>query len=101
MNFSVTLPSGKNPHSMLQQCGYALNRDPNNDAINYVRRLGSYFYPRFHVYVQKVENGVLHLSLHLDMKKPTYIKGRAHSGEYDGDQVEQEMFRIKAMARLR
>ena len=34
-------------------------------------------------------------NLHLDQKKPTYEGHVAHSGEYDGELVEEEAERIR------
>lgn len=51
-------------------------------------------YPRLHLFA-KVENDGLLISLHLDQKKPVYDGATAHSGDYDGPVVENEMARIK------
>lgn len=99
MNFHVPLPEGLTPQMAINRCGYATFRDPNTGETSYVRRLGSYFYPRFHVYIHNASPTEVALSLHLDMKQPTYIRGHAHSGEYDGPQVEAEMARMQAVLR--
>lgn len=100
MNFTVPVKTGINPQTLINRCGYATFRDPNTGETSYVRRLGSYFYPRFHIYIQKIDENGVHLSLHLDMKQPTYIRGHAHSGEYDGEQVQREGERIRALAHM-
>lgn len=100
MNFTLSVPAGMQPLRLINRCGYATFRDPNTGETSYVRRLGSYFYPRFHVYIKKYDENGLHISLHLDMKQPTYIKGHAHSGEYDGAQVEAEAERIRQYAAM-
>lgn len=97
MRFAVPLPPSVPLQTALNRCGYATNRDPNVREMNFVRRLGSYFYPRFHLYLGPVGNGRAELNLHLDMKQPSYGQGHAHSGEYDGEQVEAEAARIAAI----
>lgn len=47
-------------------------------------------YPRFHLYCR--ENSC---NLHLDQKQPSYKGTTAHSGEYDGVLVEDEVERIR------
>ena len=98
MNFTVFVPARLTPQQLINRCGYATFRDPNTRETSYVRRLGSYFFPRFHVYLQKYDENGLQLSLHLDQKQPTYIKGHAHSGEYDGPTVEAEAEKIRRYA---
>lgn len=79
----------------LQRAGYHEFLDPNTGKISYIRRYSRDFYPRFHVYLEERQENVI-LSLHLDQKKPSYGGGsHAHSGEYDGRVVEEELGRIK------
>ena len=61
---------------------------------SYVRRMGTHFYPRFHLYVNENEKNYI-LNLHLDQKKPSYGNQTAHSGEYGGEVVKEEGERIK------
>lgn len=92
MKSSVSLPS--NSRVALQRAGYASFRDPRTGHDSYVRRLGAGFYPRFHLYAEE-RGDVLFLNLHLDQKQPSYGGGsHAHSGEYEGSIVEQEMQRL-------
>lgn len=95
MNFTLSVVEGTNPQMTINRCGYATFRDPNTGQTSFVRRLGNYFFPRFHLYINAIDEKGMHCSLHLDMKKPTYIRGHAHSGEYDGEQVTKEMERIR------
>lgn len=99
MRFTLRLPAGLTPQTALNRAGYATFRDPNTGETSYVRRLGSYFYPRFHLYIQTATSIEAHLSLHLDMKQPSYIPGRAHSGEYDGENIVNEIRRIQEALR--
>jgi len=74
--------------------GYAEFDDPNSGQISYTRRLSSNFYPRFHLYIEE-KKGQMTFNLHLDQKQVSYKGHTAHSGEYDGELVEQEGERIK------
>ena len=80
-----------NVYNLMRQLGY----HPHESS--FVRRLSAAGYPRFHVYL-KVSGGNLEINLHLDQKKPIYKGATAHSGEYDGELVENEAERIKQEA---
>ncbi|MDO8430270.1 MAG: hypothetical protein Q7S73_02810 [bacterium] len=96
--------------TFLRQCGYIEIANPHkNNEISYARSLDpGRFYPRFHIYPVRdregsqrasVSNGVyLSFDLHLDAKKPSYEGTSAHSGEYDGQIIEEESERIKKIA---
>ena len=81
------------PRVLLQRAGYHEFLDPNTGETSFVRRLGTHFYPRFHLYPEQ-EGEKLRLNLHLDQKKPSYQGFRKHSGEYDGPTVEAESERL-------
>lgn len=83
-----------NLRNLLRRCNYVEILDRQSGKTSYVRRLGAYFYPRFHLYVEETENGLV-MNLHLDQKKASYNGQIAHSGEYDDDIVKQEANRIK------
>jgi hypothetical protein len=89
----IRAPRPANTLVAIQRCGYAQFRDPRSGDFSYTRRLGTGFYPRFHLYVEERED-VLVLNLHLDQKQPSYGVGHMHSGEYDGPTVETEAARI-------
>ncbi len=96
MDVHFPAPLRDHPRNLIRRAGYAEFRDPNTGVTSYVRRLQSgVFYPRFHVYLKEQQEGVV-VSLHLDQKKPSYGQGHAHSGEYEGATVMQEMDRIRA-----
>ena len=94
MKFAVSLPSNLTPQVAINRCGYATFRDPRTGEQSFVRRPGSYFSPRFHVYLEWSSNQTVIISLHLDQKQPTYQRGHAHSGEYNGETVRAEAQRI-------
>lgn len=90
----IRLPdTGQPVVNVLRRIGYTPFLDPNTGEQSYVRRLGTYFYPRFHVYPEIVQSE-LRVNLHLDQKKPSYNGFRKHSGEYTGPAVEAEADRI-------
>lgn len=78
----------ENINAFMRRRGYV----PFHDS--YVRQLGSGGYPRFHIYIDNLEEKYV-LNLHLDQKRPSYGKETAHSGDYEGGPVEVEAERIK------
>lgn len=80
--------------SVVKKAGYAKFLDPNTKQISFVKRLGIFFYPRFHIYLKKEVDKIV-IDLHLDQKKPSYEGTNKHSGEYTGEKIEQELRRIK------
>ncbi|TSC95394.1 MAG: Uncharacterized protein Athens101410_573 [Parcubacteria group bacterium Athens1014_10] len=85
----------ENLRNVLRQCGYAEIRDRMSGKTSYARRLSSYFYPRFHLYIEEGQGGQLIFNLHLDQKKASYEGQTAHSGEYDNELIQGEAERIK------
>jgi len=83
--------------NLMRVCGYKEIYNPHKqNEVSYARSLeASRFYPRFHIYIEKIVNDGIEISLHLDMKRPSYAGTSAHSGEYDGDLVKREAQRIK------
>ena len=81
----------------MRQAGYSYLRDRNTGKDSFVRRAGSNFYPRFHVYINEGEEKVV-FNLHLDQKKPSYQGAHAHNAEYEGEVVEAEAERLKSLA---
>jgi hypothetical protein len=82
-----------NERVVMGRLGYHSHLDRNSGAMSYVRRLQSLDYPRFHVYIDH-ENGRTVYNVHLDEKKPSYAGTARHSGQYDGELVQQEIDRI-------
>ncbi len=95
MKLFLQNPLPDNPEALVKRAGYAEHYDHNTQHTSYVHRLGTEFYPRFHVYLEAQGNGVT-IDLHLDQKKPSYGGGsHAHAGEYDGLLVEREVARLR------
>jgi len=80
---------------MIRRCGYGEIRDYRSGETSYARRLSSGFYPRFHLYINNEGPDETVLNLHLDQRQTRYEGQTAHSGEYDGELVENEARRIK------
>lgn len=84
------------PKQLLRRSGYHEFVDPNTRKVSYVRSLQpAGFYPRFHAYLEEESDGFV-IQLHLDQKQASYRGSHMHSGEYDGETVEQEGRRIQS-----
>lgn len=78
---------------LMRRLGYHPDKRQKPGFLSFSRRLTAQEYPKFHVYASASDKKI---SLHLDMKKPSYKGSRAHSGEYhDNDWILQEAQRIK------
>lgn len=89
-------PARYNPQVAMQQAGYTPFGEGRPGEWSFVRRLGTQFYPRFHVYLTPGPTQ-WRITLHLDQKKPSYAGTSAHGGEYSGDLVEQEGERLRQL----
>jgi len=85
------------PEQWLRRAGYGFIRDRQRDKESFVRRLGSYHYPRLHMYASE-KNGQIVFDLHLDQKQASYQGSHMHNAEYDGPVVEAEIDRLKKIA---
>lgn len=85
----ISVLPGLNAVDVARRSGYGQVRDHRATEASYSRRLGSGVYPRFHIYTSDQ-----FLNLHLDQKQASYEGSSAHSGEYEGEAVEQEARRI-------
>ena len=94
-----------NPADFLRSCGYAFDKSE-NEEMAFMRRLAGTAYPRFHIYchIEKgqgsnVKGQMLVINLHLDQKKASYKGTSAHSGEYSGELIEEEIRRIEKLSK--
>ncbi len=87
-------PLSERVKKIMEEAGYHDFVDPNTKKLSYISRLGTGFYPRFHVYVKKEETEHTQLDIHLDQTKAVREGQTAHAGEYDGPQVEGESQRL-------
>ena len=93
MKFIIKDPFRENIYSLMRKAGYHFQgKNEQKSELIFVRPPRGY--PRFHLFV-KIDNDNLIFNLHLDQKKPIYKSAIAHSGEYEGEIVEQEVERIK------
>ena len=93
MDFNIKNKGG-NIVSLAREIGYIFQREVSNNKVSLIRPLSRGGYPRFHLYIESRDEA-LHLSLHLDQKRPVYKSATDHAGEYDGTLVESETERIK------
>lgn len=84
------------PELFLRHAGYGYIRDRQRGVESFVRRLGSGFYPRFHVYTEIREDKVF-FNLHLDQKQASYEGSHMHNAEHNGEAVENEITRLKSL----
>lgn len=97
MRFTIpTPPDGI--RTRILRASYHEHRDPHTGKTSFSHRLGSYHYPRFHLYITEGATEVL-CDLHLDQKQPSYAGSHMHAGEYDGDTVEREAERLQTILR--
>jgi len=93
MEFQIKGPFKDNTYNLMRKAGYHFQgKEIEKEELIFMRPIRSY--PRFHLYL-KVEGGNLIFNLHLDQKRPIYKGITAHSGEYKGKLVEEEIKRIK------
>lgn len=79
----------ENPLVLMRRLGY----HPVKGGESFVRLLARSAFPRLHIYFKPAKGG-LEISLHLDQKRPSYSEHTAHSGDYQGEVLDQEKERI-------
>lgn len=95
MKIKINKKDGLDVIKLVKRCGYAEFKDRQSNQTSFTHRLGPYFYPRFHIYIEKETAEEIILNLHLDQKRPSYPGCPAHSAEYEGEIIENEAIRIK------
>lgn len=91
MKFSVqTSEIKENPVTMMRRLGYHPHQ---GSSMSFARRLTHDEFPRLHVYMND-QGSSLEVSIHLDQKGACHDGQTAHSGEYDGQILEDEKRRI-------
>lgn len=83
------------PVKFIRRCGYGLIYDRRSGKTSFIKRLSPNFYPRFHLYVNQVDENKIVLNLHLDQKKIKLNDKIIHAGDYESDLLRQEAERIK------
>jgi hypothetical protein len=97
MKLSVTAPLPDSPRSIMRRLGYG-ETPGHKGETSYARRIRGTPFPRLHAYVNETPTGI-DINVHLDQKAPSYEGSRAHSGEYGGPIVSQEIARMEALIR--
>jgi len=93
MSFTLKGPFRENIHNLMRKAGYQLQGKFAEDSeLAFSKPTRGY--PRFHIYL-RIKDGNLLANLHLDQKKPIYKGAPAHSADYEGKVVEEEIKRIK------
>jgi len=91
----LILNSSGNIYNLMRQCGYSFKRKDKEELVfSRIISQSKSGYPRFHIYV-RVEKGKTIINLHFDQKRPIYKGVPAHSAEYNGEIVENELRRIR------
>jgi hypothetical protein len=83
-----------NPSGFLRQMGYGFLPARGSGEDSYVRRFYGSEFPRLHMYVND-RGDKWEFHLHLDQKPVSYKGSKAHSGEYEGEMVEEEIARLR------
>lgn len=93
MKFRITLTQYNLP-TMMRSAGYRPEGDDERTGdLKFTKTITGTPFPKFHIYC-KVDDDNAVCNLHLDQKRPSYGGSSAHSGEYDGVLVENEVDRI-------
>lgn len=100
----ITITTTDNAVTFMRRAGYGFQKETSGE-VAFVRRVSGSPFPRYHAYVQeratrREGEGTrdLEINLHVDQKAPTYQRGRAHSGEYEGSLVDAEAARLRSLA---
>lgn len=97
MKFTIPLTS-ETLQNVLRTCNYTPDgSDSRTGELRFFKSARGGKYPRFHIYARQ-ENNNATLNIHLDQKQVSYEGSSAHSGEYDGPLLEQEVARIQSLA---
>ena len=89
----------KSTNDLMRTLGYQPAYFQKAGEVSIVRPLARQDYPRFHLYIKPL-GADLNFSLHLDHNKPSYEGQTGHSGDYDGEVVEDEAKRIKSLLEI-
>lgn len=87
-------PLTDNARNLLRRLGYG-EQTKFSGQTAFIKRVSGGDFPRYHAYVEDRDGG-LQVNLHIDQKAASYEGTHAHSGEYEGPLVAQEMKYIVA-----
>ena len=95
MKYFHPAPLTINEKVLMNRPGYQQKYSRRSGEISYIRRIGRSLYPRYHVYIQVQDKGIV-FNAHLDEKQASYHGYTAHSGQYDTEKIHTEVERIKS-----
>jgi len=85
--------------NVLRRLGYSFqHRVDETGEMSFIKLMGGWNYPRFHIYAKQPGFGKVEINLHIDQKKASYEGTSAHSGEYeigDNEWLQKEAEMIK------
>lgn len=87
-------PLSDHARNLMRKLGYG-EQSKHSGQTAFIKRVSGAEFPRYHAYVEDKDGG-LQVNLHIDQKAASYEGSHAHSGEYEGSLVEQEMKYIVA-----
>lgn len=93
MKHTIPGPLPDHARNMMRRLGYG-ELQKRSGQLSYAKRVSGGSFPRYHAYVEDLSGGSMQVNLHIDQKEASYQGSHAHSGEYEGPLVEQEMQRI-------
>lgn len=82
-------PLSDHARNLMRRLGYG-ELGKSSGQTSFAKRISGADFPRFHAYVENKDGGI-EINLHLDQKGASHEGSHAHSGEYAGPLVEQEM----------
>ncbi len=94
MEITVENPR-QNEKYIMRKCGYMPWRDPRSGETSYIRRLGTGYYPRFHIKAKRMGSQII-FDLHLDSRRPMHKIGIRTYEDEESRIVSSEADRIKA-----
>lgn len=80
----------------MQRAGYVPFGEGRRGELSFIRRLGTHFFPRFHVYLTPSQS-TWKITIHLDQKQVSYRGTSMHSGEYSGELLNNEAGRLQSV----
>jgi len=96
MKFKIKNKSGKHIAILMRQLGYRFLKETPDNELVFIKPLSFNSFPRFHIYLKKIDkNDEFLIKIHLDQKKPIYKGVTPHSGEYDCEIIKKEVKRIE------
>ena len=84
---------------LMRKIGYSPHENFQG-KVGFVRRTGNLPFPRFHIYLEPKNPVGLFLSIHFDAKRESYLPGRTHALEVEGEVLNNEARRIYSILKM-